>query len=246
MSQRLTRKEMLQKDQFVSSMEQTLDYSRSHMRIIVYAIGGALVLALVVGLVLQFMSYRSSQASEALNGALEAFEAPIGEPSEDGKLSFPDEAARTARSKELFEEVRKEYGGTSAGAVSMIYLARMAADEGDLATARKLWESYVDRRGEDLVAAQLRLNLLDLEREEEGGREAVATKLQAMLDKGDRSLPEDVLLYQLAVTLEDLSRTEEALTYYQRIIDEFPQSQFSGPARQKSASLGASPSVAVG
>jgi len=246
MSQRLTRKEMKQKDQFVTSVEQTLDYSRSHIRTIIYAVCGALALALVVLLVLQFLNHRSVKASEALASAMEAYEAPIGEEAEGEELSFPDEATRMTQAKELFEGVNADYGSTSAGSVALIYLARMAADQGDLSTAQQHWQEYVDREGNDIVSAQLRLNLLDLERLEEGGPEAVASKLQAMLDEGKKSLPEDVLLFELAMTLENLSRNEEALTYYQRIIDEFPQSQYSTLARQKSAKLGALPTASIG
>lgn len=246
MSQRITRKEMKQKDQFVSSVEQTLDYSRSHMRTILIGVAAVAVVGIVIAAVVQFLSYRNAQASQALDEALKAFEAPIGEPVEGGDLSFPDEAARQARAKELFEAVRDDYGSTAAGDAARIYLAKMAVKEGDVDTARELWEEYVDRRGDDLVAAQLRLNLLDLERQQDGGEEAVAAKLESMLEDGDRSLPEDVVLYELAVTLEELSRTDEALTYYQRIVDEHPQSQYSPEARRKSNNLGAPITATVG
>ena len=47
-----------------------------------------------------------------------------------------------------------------------------------------------------------------------------------MLEKGDTPLPQDVILHELGTTLEQLSRPQEAIQSYQRILDEFPQSPY--------------------
>ena len=40
-------------------------------------------------------------------------------------------------------------------------------------------------------------------------------------------------LFELATTLEELGREEDAAIYYQRLIDEFGQSPYAMAARQK-------------
>ena len=54
-----------------------------------------------------------------------------------------------------------------------------------------------------------------------------------MLDGGSAGLPQDVLLNQIALTLEALGRDDEALDIYQRILDDFPQSVYSQRARER-------------
>ena len=76
-----------------------------------------------------------------------------------------------------------------------------------------------------MLAAEARLNLLALDRKQGKGEEVVK-ELRAMLEKGDTPLPQDVILHELGVTLEQLNRPQEAVQSYQRILDEFPQSPF--------------------
>jgi hypothetical protein len=54
-----------------------------------------------------------------------------------------------------------------------------------------------------------------------------------MLQDDDPALPQDVAVYELAVTLEALGREEEASQQYQRLVDEFAQSPYAMAARQK-------------
>jgi len=239
MNQRLTRKDM-KRDEFTAVVGRGVEYAETHVRTLVYAVGGVLLLiALAVG----FYYYRNGQkdkANQALADAMKAYHAPVtatgAKPTDPDEPSFPTDAARRARAKELLTKVHRDYGSTDAGDVAGLYPGQIAADEGHLAEARKLWSDYADDHKGSMLGAMARLNLLNLDRKQ-GKSEAVVKELRSMLEKGDSLLPQDLILRELGASLEDLHRPQEAIQSYQRIIDEFPQSTFRAEAQQKITAL---------
>ena len=239
MNQRLTRKE-IKRDDFATAVGRSVEYAETHVRTLVYAIGGALLLiALAVG----FYFYRGNlrqEASEALAKAMAVYQAPIAatgaKPADPSEPSFPTEAARQARAKEMLEKVRGDYGSTDAADIAGLYLAQIAANENKLDEARKIWTDFVDDHGNSLLAGETRLNLIDLDRKQ-GKGEQVVQNLRSMLEKSDAPLPQDVVLMELGTTLEQLKRPQEAIQSYQRIVDEFPESPYRQEAQQKITSL---------
>ncbi|MEA2603249.1 MAG: hypothetical protein QOF89_4241 [Acidobacteriota bacterium] len=238
MNQRLTRKDM-KHDDFASAMGRGVEYAGSHVRSILYAVVGVLLLvALGVG-IYYWRSHQAQDAGQALAKAVKVFQAPVvatgANPNDPATPSFPSEEARRAAAKKALEKVRNDYGST-AGDVAGLYLAQIAADEGKLAEARKLWQDFADDHPKHMLAAEARLNLLHLDRQQ-GKSEEVVKELRAMLEKGDTPLPQDVLLHELGAALEQVKRPQEAAQAYQRILDEFPQSPYRTEAQQKVSAL---------
>ncbi len=239
MNQRLTRKD-IKRDEFTAAVGRSVEYAETHVRTLVYAIGGALLL---IALVVAFHYYRTGQqekANQALAEATKVYQAPItatgAKPADPDEPSFPTDAARRARAKELLTKVHQQYGSTDAGDVAGLYLAQIAADEGRLDEARKLWSDYANGHKGTMLGAEAQLNLLALDRRQGKGEEVVR-ELRAMLEKGESPLPQDLILHELGATLEELHRPQEAIQSYQRILDEFPQSTFRSDAQQKIAAL---------
>jgi tetratricopeptide (TPR) repeat protein len=239
MNQRPTRKEM-KRDDLSAAMGRSVEYAETHVRTIVYAVGGILLLVALGVAIHLYRSGRAEKANQALAAAAKVYQAPIAatgaKPADPSEPSFPTEEARRARAKELFTRAHQDYGSTDAGAVAGLYLAQIAAGEGRLDEARKLWSDYADDHQGTMLGAEARLNLFALDRKQ-GKGEAVVKELRAMLEKGDSPLPQDLILHELGMTLEQLHRPQEAIQSYQRILDEFPQSPFRGDAQQKIAAL---------
>jgi predicted negative regulator of RcsB-dependent stress response len=239
MNQRLTRKE-IKRDDFTAAVGRSVEYAGSHVRPIIYAIAGLVLLA-VLGLAAYFYRNRLQQdANEALAKATAVYQAPVvasgAKPADPVEPSFANEAARQARAKELLQKVRDDYGSTSSADVAGLYLAQIAASEGKLEDARRLWADFIDDHGDSMLAGEARINLIELDRRQ-GKGEQVVTDLRAMLEKGDAPLPQDAILNELAKTLEQLKRPQEAVQSYQRIVDEFPQSPYIQEAQQKITAL---------
>ncbi len=147
MNERLTRKD-IKRDDFTAAMGRGVEYAGSHVRNIAYAIGGILLLV-ALGIAIHFYrANRLEEANHALAGAMKVYQAPVtatgAKPADPDEPSFATDAARRTRAKELLKKVHDDYGSTDAGAVASLYLAQIAADEGRLDEARKLWSDYAD------------------------------------------------------------------------------------------------------
>lgn len=238
MSQRLSRKDM-KRDEFANVVERSVEYAETHTRNLLMLLGAVVVVAAVAAGVYTFAAHRSAAAQEALNRAIKVYAAPVqatgAKPNDPDSPSFPDEASRTRRAVQLLDAVRDQYGHTQAAAVAGVYLGRIAAGQGRTAEARKLWSDYADGNKNSL-AAMVRLDLIELDRQQGKGEELVG-RLRPMLDDSDPPLPKDAVLYQLGLTYEQLQRRPEAVGVYRQILDEFPQSAYRQEAQQKLASL---------
>ena len=128
--------------------------------------------------------------------------------------------------------MRNDYGSTDAADVAGLYLAQIAAEEGQLDRARELWTEFVDDHPDNLLAGEARVNLIHLDRQQGKGEE-LAQRLKAMLEQDEPGLPKDVILYELATTQEQLGRKQEALQSWRRITEEYPESAYRSEAQQK-------------
>lgn len=240
MADHLSRQD-LKRNELGEALEAGIHYAEDHLRTILLAAGGLLVVALAGWGVFAWQSSRKANANELLARALSVAGAEVVEsgarPDDPLRPSFASESARRARALELFTELEDRYGSTSVGRVANVYLGEAAYEAGDRERARRYWEAYLEGDARSAVAATVRVNLFRLDREE-GKAEALAATLQKLLEDPARSLPGDVLLYQLALTHDQLGRTAEARAAYRRIVDEHPQSPYYQTAQQQSSSLG--------
>lgn len=238
MSDRLSRKEIKRQDTFQVLMGRGLEMVQAYRRQIIL-VAGLLVLLVVVAI--GWFIYVESMEDDAqalLADAMEARGEPAGGETAEAATAPEGADARRTRARQLLEQVVDDYGATDAADVARVYLGEIAATEGDTERAAELWREFLDEHPEHMLGAQVRLNLYALERGAGRGEEVVA-ELQEIVDDEDPPLPRDVALYELAVTLEELGREDEAAERYQRLVDEFGQSPYAVEARQKTGGAAA-------
>ena len=244
MSDRLTRKEIkhqIREDGVRGALFRVFEYIAEKPGVVVGVVVGFLVLVLALVGGFAYFDSRAEKANEDLAQALKIAVAPVKEegatPDDPDDPSFATEDERRASTREAFEQVRSNAGSTVAGEVAELYLADAAASEGDTETARRIWSTFLDSHDDHVLALSVRLNLIHLDRQN-GRAQEVADELRSQLDSAEKPLPEDVLLYELAQTLETLDQRDEALDLYQRILDEHPKSPYTAEARQITTSAG--------
>ena len=248
-SQRLSRKEIkheIRDDAFRHAVGESYGYVLGHRRNLLLAIGGVVVLiAAVVGWRV-WDGKREAAAADQLGRAIAAYDAPVvpsgAQPDDPDAPSFPDEAAKQARAKQLFEGIAKDYSRTGGAAVANVYIGRIRLQAGDAAGARKAWQEFLDGHPDHMLASAVRRTMLDLDRKE-GKGEQVVQRLRADLEKDEKPLPEDVILFELGTTLEQLGRRQEAHDAYQRVVEEYPDSAWVGKATAKLRELAPQPGV---
>jgi tetratricopeptide (TPR) repeat protein len=246
MSQRLTRKD-IKRDEFANVVGRSVEYAESHSRGLLIGMV-SLVVAIAAGsAAFWFLEHRGGQAESALSRAMKVYQAPIDaaspKPDDPNTPSFPNEAVRRAKALKLLTAVRSDYPHSNAADVAGLYLGEIAAQQGRLDEARQRWTDFVSKHDREMLAAQARIDLIELNRAQGKGQQ-VAQDLRAMLEQSESPLPQDVVLFELAKTLESLHREPEAIQSYQRILDEYPQSSYRQEAQQRVGAL--DPSRATG
>ncbi len=235
MSRRLTRKE-IKRDEVRESLDSLLDYLLAHRRSIGFGLLALLAAGLAAVGVRFYLEKREARAGEALARAMQVQRATIDpvapQPQDPEEPSFADEAAREARAMELFAQLEREFRSSDAAAIAAVYRAGLAARQGDHATARALWEDFIERQEGHSLASEVRINLMALDREEGRGEE-LAAEIRSMLETKPSPLPADLLLFELARTLESLG-DDEAVEVYRRLAEEHPESAFAVEARNRS------------
>ena len=248
MTQHLTRKEM-KRDEFATVVGRGMEYAESHARTLLLGLGVVALLAVLFLVGRIFLGQRADRANEALSHALKVYQAPIdaaaAKPDDPKSPSFPDAAARRTRAKQLFEGIRNDYGSSDAADVAGLYLAQIAAEEGQLDRARELWTEFADDHPKNMLAGEARVNLIHLDRQQ-GKGEALLQRLKTMLEEEEPGLPKDVILYELATTQEELGRKQEALTSWRRLTEEYPESAYRSAAQEKVSALDPSQAGAAG
>lgn len=235
---RLSRKEV-KRDEVLETFGSAVGYVRGHGRTMLLAAAAVVVVALGYLAFTLWNASRQEGANEGLAEALAVAGAEIDahDPRPDADPpKFADEAARQARAKEAFESVQREHSGTAPAAVATSYLARMAAEAGDIDRARALWDEVIDEGGESLLTAEARLNRMALDREQ-GRLAELADRLRADLDSTEPELPKPILLHELALALEALGQPEEAREIYRRLAEEHPGSSYAAGAERRAELL---------
>ncbi|MGD2115048.1 MAG: tetratricopeptide repeat protein, partial [Acidobacteriota bacterium] len=200
MSDRLTRKEIKRQDSFQTAMGTGLEYVQRHRSQLILGVVAVVVLVLAATAWSLWSASREDRAQELLAEAIQVYGAPVGADAADGgeadadTPTFSSEEERWERAAELFGEVHDRFGSTDAGGIAGVYLGKIALAEGDTERARALWRDFVDD-GDHALAAEVRLNLLRLDRAE-GDAERVATELEGMLARQSKPLPGDVILHE--------------------------------------------------
>lgn len=234
MKHQLSRKEM-KRDEVREALGKGVEYVRGHERITLYIVGGLLGVLVVAALVVFVLGRREAGATERLADALRIYGATVDPldpaPGDPDQPRFATDQERVDKAKAAFEKLASS--STAAGDVADVYLGEIAARAGDTETARKLWNGYLDANPGTALAVSVELNLLALDRQA-GKLEEVKTGLEKQLEEGaSRTLPEDVVLYELAQTLDALGRSSEAQDTLQRLVDDHPRSPFAFEARRR-------------
>lgn len=225
----------LRHDKFVDEIGVLSSKARANQRLLLTIAGAAIAIALIAYGIYFYRSTRERNAQEALATAIETFDAPVGDVPAGQPATgprFKTEQERAAAAEKQLRDVQAKYDGSDADDVAGLYLARLAMNKGDVATARKALEEFVNDHEDHILVGTARYSLYQL-RLENGEAAQVATELQADLSKTDTALPPDAMLALLAQAYEAQGNREKSLDAYRRIATEFPESPYALEAQRR-------------
>ncbi len=225
----------LKHDKFVDEIGSLSTKARENQRLLFGIAAAAVVLAILAYGIYFYRANREDKAQQALSKAIETMESPLipapgAPPAPNAKYKTADE--RTAAAETLFKGVDDGYGGTSASDVASLYLAGIAANKGDLVSAKTRLQKFVSDNPKQVLVAGARYSLYRL-RIDNGEAPQVAQELQAEISKSEPNLPPDSLLALLAHSWDVQGNAEKTKETYRRIVTEFPDSPYALEAQRR-------------
>jgi predicted negative regulator of RcsB-dependent stress response len=133
---RITRKE-LKTDKFAQDVGLTVDFFEEHRKDVLLFGGIAVAVALLAVGYFYYARHQHAVRQAALYSAMQAENAPVGQASAAGSLSFPNEQAKSDEVSKRFLEVASKYSGSDEGRIAKYYLGCNLVDQGKLTEAEK-------------------------------------------------------------------------------------------------------------
>jgi len=249
-AKRLTRKELLRQDEFLTTVEKTQQFWEDHRNaIIIGATSVVVAVALIIGGISYFKA-REGRGAAALTEALRPYHGSVlgqqtsPRPVAD-QLQFSSEVEKYEQAITALDGVIDSYGGTEAGKVARLYRGHTLYNLGRYAEALEAYEGFRSTAGDGYLSGLALLNMAQC-RKMEGDLAGAAAAGQELVDTADRlHFPLDAALSALADCRLENGESAEASTLYRRIVDEFPESAYRFVAEEKLAGLGEEPGDAT-
>jgi TolA-binding protein len=222
---------------FAASARDAIDTRRSEAGVLA-------ILAIVVSVaVIGYFVWRSNvegRASALLADAVVVSEARVGPPPAPGApatgLSFPTEREKHQAALAKFKAVADQYASSDPGVFARYREASLHLTLGHTAEAASAYQQVIDGAGNRIYGQMARLGLAAAQAR--GGQydQAIET-FKGLAEDKDGPLPVDGILMQLGRTYLDAGKATEAQQTFNRVVEEFPDSPFSGDARRELESL---------
>lgn len=226
----------LKHDKFVDEIGALSSRAQQNQRLLLLLAGGLVAVAVIAYGIFFYRGQREEKAQLLLATAIETFESPVGDQAQaqpgTPAQKFKTEAERNTAAEKQFKDVQTQHSGTDASDVAGLYLARLAVNKGDIATARKLFQEFIGSHNDNILVDGAKFSLYQL-RIDNGEAAQVATEIEAELAKADPVLPGDSLLVLQAQAYEVQGNQEKSRASYRRITTEFPDSPYVVEAQRR-------------
>lgn len=226
MGRRITRKQ-LKEDEFVSTVDNLIRRFGEYWKMALVALGAVLVVVFVWWMIGQWSGSQADAASAKLNQVITAYQEAV----------VPGGAGDLSDAEAGFAEVIEEYGRTTQGDVARLYQARIELGRGEADSARATLVQLVNRHKDDALGRLAALDLVRLRTASGQGAE-VAAELEKMVVGRNTQLPRDVALFELGEVFVAEQKPDQAREYFQKLVDEFPESPYLTQARKRLGELG--------
>jgi len=184
-------------------------------------------------------SQRSTDGASSLT-SLGRASARIGPPPAPGApaggLYFPTERERAQAALTKFKIAADAYPSTDAGIYARYQEAATSVALGSPAQAVAGYQQVIDKAGTGFYGQMARLGLAEAQARA-GQFDQAITAFKEMSQRKDGPLPVDGILMQLGRTYLEAGKRADAQQTFNRLVEEYPESPFTGDARKEIETL---------
>jgi len=217
-----------------ATARQVVEERRNQVTLI--GVGIAVLASAVLGY-FWWTGHVSARAHVLLADALAIDEARIGPPPASGSpapsgLSFETTRAKNQAALTKFKIVADEYPSTDAGIFARYRQAATYMELGEPASAATTYQQVIDRAGNSLYGQMAKLGLAEAQAQTGQYEQAINT-FKELAQRKDGDVPVDGVLMRLGRVYVDAGKKSDAEQTFNRLVEEFPDSPFTGDARRE-------------
>jgi TolA-binding protein len=203
-----------------------------------------IVAAVVVGaLAIGYFVWRErvqTKAHTLLAQAIAVQDARIGPPpapgTPAGSLYFPTERERAQAALTKFKIAADAYPSTEAGIYARYQQGATALGLGDTSGAAAAYRQVIEKSGDKFYGQMARLALAEAQARA-GQFDQAISAFTELAQRKDGPLPVDGILMQLGRTYLEAGKRADAQQTFNRLVEEYPESPFTGDARKELETL---------
>ena len=201
------------------------------------------VVAVVAVLGLGYYGWRDhvqTKAHSLLAQAMAVQDARVGPPPAPGTpaggLYFPTERERSQAALTKFKVAADAYPSTDAGIYARYQEGATSLALGSTPGAITAHEQVIKESGDGFYGQMARLGLAEAQ-VRAGQYDTAITTFKDMAQRKDGPLPVDGILMQLGRTYLEAGKRSDAQQTFNRLVEEYPESPFTGDARKEIETL---------
>src|SRR5258708_5674659 len=222
---------------FARHARETVDSRRRESTVII-------VLLVVAGAVAAgYFGWREhvrTKAHALLAEAMTVQDARIGPPPAPGTpaggLYFPTERERTQAALTKFKIAADAYPSSDAGVYARYQEGATSLALGSTPGAITAYEQVIKESGDDFYGQMARLGLAEAQ-VRAGQYDPAINTFKELAQRKDGPLPVDGILMQLGRTYLEAGKRSDAQQTFNRLVEEYPESPFTGDARKEIETL---------
>jgi TolA-binding protein len=203
-----------------------------------------IVIVVVVGAVaLGYFGWRQrvqAKAHTLLADAMAVQDARVGPPPAPGTpaggLYFPTERERSQAALTKFKIAADAHPSTDAGIYARYQEAATSVAVGGIPGAIAAYEQVIKEAGDGFYGQMARLGLAEAQ-VRAGQYDTAINTFKDLAQRKDGPLPIDGILMQLGRTYLEAGKRADAQQTFNRLVEEFPESPFTGDARKELETL---------
>jgi len=207
------------------------------------------VVVVVGALAIGYFGWREHVQTKAhglLTQAMAVQDARVGPPPAPGTpaggLYFPTERERSQAALTKFKIAADAYPSTDAGIYARYQEAATSVALGSNPGAITAYEQVIKESGDGFYGQMARLGLAEAH-VRSGQYDAAITTFKDLAQRKDGPLPIDGILMQLGRTYLEAGKKADAQQTFNRIVEEYPESPFTGDARKEIDTLKKAPTT---
>jgi len=235
---RLTRKEIVQEDKIRTSLTRIYEWILRNSRLLIASVGLLLITVLGSYIWKSYQQNRFTELQIQFAEALKIYHSPSVEnptneqPPNPNLYNFKNDQERRKKALESFNIVISNSSNSNLGLFSRYYAARIQHELDQREEAKQKLALIIEEANQVEIRSLARnflAHVLLLEKD----RKRASEILEAILNDSDSSFPKESVILRLARNLEQDNNAGKAVEFYQKLLDDYPDSNYASEARSR-------------